>query len=170
MMWCSFWDVRSMLICLSTHKMVGTDSSSAQLFYGDRSRKVAYTCKCVYAGYEGGPLSPPLFLVRVLTHFSFHYGEICSGLVFGRWRISLTKWSKNNQFQMFPVFVVMVSLTILISCVRWNFSSKLLHVDIKYWPTLCVCVCACTRTCMSAWVCPRVSKLLCGYLSLPGAE
>lgn len=26
-------------------------------------------------------------------------------LVFSRWRISLTKWSKNNQFQMFPVFV-----------------------------------------------------------------
>ena len=37
---------------------------------------------------------------------------------------------------MFPVFVVMVSLTILISRVRWNFSFKWLNVDIKYGPTL----------------------------------
>ena len=44
----------------------------------------------------------------------------------------------NNQFQMFPVFVVMVSLTILISRVKWNFSFKLRRVDIKYRQTLCV--------------------------------
>lgn len=39
---------------------------------------------------------------------------------------------------MFPVFVVMVSLTILISRVKWNFSFKLQRVDIKYRETLCV--------------------------------
>lgn len=39
---------------------------------------------------------------------------------------------------MFPVFVVMVSLTILISRVKWNFSFKLQRVDIKYRQTLCV--------------------------------
>lgn len=38
---------------------------------------------------------------------------------------------------MFPVFVVMVSLTILISRVKWNFSFKLQCVDIKYRQTLC---------------------------------
>lgn len=38
---------------------------------------------------------------------------------------------------MFPVFVVMVSLTILISRVKWNFSFKLQRVDIKYRQTLC---------------------------------
>lgn len=38
---------------------------------------------------------------------------------------------------MFPVFVVMVSLTILISRVKWNFSFKLQRVDVKYRQTLC---------------------------------
>lgn len=38
---------------------------------------------------------------------------------------------------MFPVFVVMASLTILISRVKWNFSFKLQRVDIKYRQTLC---------------------------------
>lgn len=37
---------------------------------------------------------------------------------------------------MFPVFVVMGSLTILISRVKWNFSFKLQRVDVKYRQTL----------------------------------
>jgi hypothetical protein len=51
---------------------------------------------------------------------------------------------------MFVVFVVMVFLTILISCVRWNFSFKLLHADIKYEPTLCVRAPACARVSLCA--------------------
>lgn len=63
-------------------------------------------------------------IVCVFFFFPFHYVEIRPGLVLGRWRISLTEWSKNNQFQMLLVSVVMASLTILISQAQWNFSFK----------------------------------------------
>lgn len=74
--------------------MVGTDSSLAQLVHTARNQKVTYARKCVYVRYEGRPLfiSFFFFLLEKLLFFPpFHYVEICSGLVFGRWRISLTK-------------------------------------------------------------------------------
>lgn len=145
---------------ISTHKMVGTDFSSIQLFCTDRNHKTN-----IYVFFKCWDSPFFLFKVREVTLgfcfvFPFHYIEICPGLALGCWRISLMKWSKNNQFQMFPVLVVIVSLTILISRVRWNFSFKWLHVDIKDGQTLCVRACVCIRSPASACACLELGKRL----------
>lgn len=62
---------------------------------------------------------------------------------------------------MFPVFVAMGSLMILVSWVLWNLSFKLLHADVG-----CGQISGHVPACMPAWSWARDSRSSCRLLTL----